>query len=77
MATLREEASDEVIEKFNELTDTLKIRVMNNILDKEFTNLTYLDSTLLRDVLDLDLNCLVMYFSNNSIKNKSYAKNIG
>jgi hypothetical protein len=65
MATLRESASDEVMEKFNALTDPLRIRVVNNILDKDFTNLTYLDSTLLRDVLDLDLNCLVMYFAND------------
>jgi hypothetical protein len=65
MATLRECASDEVMEKFNALTDPLRIRVVNNVLDKEFSNLTYLDSTLLRDVLNLDLNYLVMYFAND------------
>jgi hypothetical protein len=64
MPTLRESASDEVMEKFNALTDPLKIRVMNYVLDKKFTNITYLDSTLLRDVLELNLNYLVMYFSN-------------
>ena len=62
MGTLREQASDEVMEKFNALTDPLKIRVMNYVLDKDFTSLTYLDSTLLRDVFELDLNRLVVYF---------------
>ena len=69
MATLRESASDEVMEKFNALTDPLRIRVINYVLDQNFTNLTYLDSTLLRDVFELDLNRLVMYFSND-LKNK-------
>jgi hypothetical protein len=63
MGTLREEALDEVMEKFNALTDPLRIRVVNYLFDKEFTNLTYLESTLLRDVFDLDLNRLVAYFS--------------
>jgi len=62
MGTLRELASDEVIKKFNALTDPLRIRVMNYVLDKDFTSLTYLDSTLLRDVFELDLNRLVAYF---------------
>jgi hypothetical protein len=62
MGTLRELASDEVIKKFNALTDPLHIRVMNYVLDKDFTSLTYLDSTLLRDVFELDLNRLVVYF---------------
>jgi hypothetical protein len=62
MGTLRELASDEVIKKFNALTDPLRIRVINYVLDKDFTSLTYLDSTLLRDVFELDLNRLVVYF---------------
>jgi hypothetical protein len=62
MGTLRELASDEVMKKFNALTDPLRIRVMNYVLDKDFTSLTYLDSTLLRDVFKLDLNNLVVYF---------------
>lgn len=65
MKTLRESASDEVIEKFNALSDPLKIRVMNYVLDKSFKSLTYSDSTLLRDIFNLDLNSLVMYFNND------------
>ena len=65
MATLRELASDEIIKKLNELTDPTAIHVANYVLNKDFSNLTYLDSTLLRDIFKLDLNRLVLEFKNN------------
>lgn len=63
MITLRECASDEVNKKIKELTDPLSISVLNLILDKSFFNLTYLDSTFLRDILEIDLNSLVLNFN--------------
>lgn len=63
MITLRECASDEVNKKIKELTDSLSISVLNPILDKSFFNLTYLDSTFLRDILEIDLNSLVLNFN--------------
>ena len=62
MATLRELASDEIIQKLNELTEPTTIHVANYLLNKDFRNLTYLDSTCLRDIFELDLNKLVIYF---------------
>jgi len=65
MATLRELASDDLIQKLNELTDPTTIHVANYVLNKDFQNLTYLDSTCLRDIFELDLNKLVLYFKEN------------
>jgi hypothetical protein len=62
MATLRETASDEIIQKLNELTNPNTISVANFILDRNFSNLTYLESTCLRDIFEIDLNRLVLYF---------------
>jgi hypothetical protein len=63
MGTLRETASDEIIQKLNELTNPNTISVANMLLDRNFSNLTYLESTCLRDIFELDLNKLVFYFS--------------
>jgi len=63
MGTLRETASDEIIQKLNELTNSNTISVANILLDRDFSNLTYLESTCLRDIFELDLNKLVLYFS--------------
>lgn len=63
MKTLRQSANDETIEKINEITDPRKILVLNYLLEKDFGTLTYMDSTLLRDVLNLNLNQLVLYFN--------------
>jgi len=63
MRTLRETASDEIIQKLNELTNSNTISVANILLDRDFSNLTYLESTCLRDIFELDLNKLVFYFS--------------
>ena len=65
MKTLRETASDEIIQKFNELTDPIKIRIVNQIFDRDFGNLTYLDSTFLRDIFRIDLNLLCLNFNKN------------
>ena len=65
MKTLRELASDEIINKFNELTEPNTISVANMLLDRNFSNLTYLESTCLRDIFELDLNILVLYFKEN------------
>jgi hypothetical protein len=65
MATLRELASDEIIQKLNEITNTNTICVANILLDRDFSNLTYLESTCLRDIFELDLNRLVLYFKEN------------
>jgi hypothetical protein len=63
MGTLRETASDEIIQKLNELNNPNSIAVANMLLDRDFSNLTYLESTCLRDIFELDLNKLVLYFS--------------
>ena len=63
MGTLRETASDEIIQKLNELNNPNSIAVANMLLDRNFSNLTYLESTCLRDIFELDLNKLVFYFS--------------
>jgi hypothetical protein len=65
MGTLRETASDEIIQKLNELTNPNTISVANTLLDRNFSNLTYLESTCLRDIFELDLNKLVLYFKEN------------
>jgi hypothetical protein len=65
MGTLRETASVEIIEKLNELTNPNTISVANILLDRDFSNLTYLESTCLRDIFELDLNKLVLYFKEN------------
>jgi hypothetical protein len=65
MGTLRETASDEIIQKLNELTNPNTICVANILLDRDFSNLTYLESTCLRDIFELDLNRLVLYFKEN------------
>jgi hypothetical protein len=67
MKTLKELASDELIQKYNELTDPLQIRVADSVLEKDFSTLTYLDSTFLRDIFRVDLNNLIMYFKLNEI----------
>jgi hypothetical protein len=63
MGTLKELASDELIQKFNELTDPIQIKVAERVLDKDFSNLTYLDSTFLRDIFGLNLNNLILNFN--------------
>lgn len=63
MRILRESANDEIVERISKITDPTKISVLNYVLDKNFTSLTYLDSTLLRDILKVDLNHLVLYFN--------------
>jgi len=74
METLLELASDEVIKKFNALTDPTRINVMNHVLEQNLATLTYLDSTFLRDLFELDLNKLVTYFPNK--KNMETQKTI-
>lgn len=61
--TLRERATDELIEKVNSLTDPIKIRVVDYILNKNFSELTYLDATCLRDIFNIDINWLTKYFN--------------
>ena len=61
--TMREEATDELLEKVNQLTDEREIRIINDLLDIPLYNLNYLDSTFLRDILKLDLNWLAIHFS--------------
>lgn len=63
MRTLQESASDEIIKKFNELTDPSQIRIITIIFNKDFGSLTYLDSTFLRDIFKIDLNFLVLNFN--------------
>ena len=65
MGTLRETASDEIIQKLNKLTNPNTISVANMLLDRNFSNLTYLESTCLRDIFEIDLNKLVLYFKEN------------
>jgi len=67
MKTLKQLASDEIIQKFNELTDPIQIEVAERVLNKDFSNLTYLDSTFLRDIFRVDLNSLLLYFNVNAI----------
>ena len=67
MKTLKELASDELIQKFNELTDPTQIKVAERVLDNDFSTLTYLDSTFLRDIFKIDLNSLIIYFKVNEI----------
>ena len=67
METLKQLASDEIIQKFNELTDPIQIEVAERVLNKDFSNLTYLDSTFLRDIFRVDLNSLLLYFNVNAI----------
>jgi len=62
ITTLRECANDELIEKVNALTEPLQINLVNRLLDKTFGELSYLDSTFLRDILKLDLNLLALNF---------------
>ena len=61
--TLRERASDEFLEKVNGLTEPREIRIINIILQKSFYELSYLDSTFLRDIFNLDLNKLALNFN--------------
>jgi hypothetical protein len=63
ITTLRECANDELIEKVNALTEPLQINLVNRLLDKTFGELSYLDSTFLRDILKLDLNLLALNFN--------------
>ena len=67
MKTLKQLASEEIIQKYNELTDPLQMRIADSILEKDFSNLTYLDSTYLRDIFRVDLNYLLTYFNVNEI----------
>lgn len=66
MGTLKELASDELIQKFNELTDPTQIKVAERVLNNDFSTLTYLDSTFLRDIFRVDLNNLVLNFKINN-----------
>jgi hypothetical protein len=61
--TLRERATDELIEKVNSLTDPIEIRVIDYILNKNFSELTYLDAICLRGIFNIDINCLTKYFN--------------
>jgi|688.fasta_scaffold100648_1 hypothetical protein len=61
--TLRDCATDELIEKVNALTDPTKIKVVDYLLNKTFGELTYLDSTCFRDIFDIDINWLIKYFN--------------
>ena len=73
LKTLRELANKDILAKIAEVEETEKaidqseegtvtLRVMNMILERDFSNLTYLDSTFLRDILKVDLNKLCLYF---------------
>ena len=64
--TLRDYATDEFIEKVNALTDPTKIRVVDYLLNKTFSELTYLDATCFRDIFDIDINWLIRYFNFNN-----------
>ena len=63
--TLRDYATDELMEKINQLTDPVQIRIIDKLLDEKFYNITYLDATFFRDILKLDLNTLAIYFTKN------------
>ena len=60
--TMRDKASDELLEKVNQLTDEKQIRIINDLLDIPFYDLNYLDATFFRDILKLDLNWLAINF---------------
>jgi hypothetical protein len=64
METLRDYATDEFMEKVNNLTNPLHIRIIDRILETEYLGkLSYLDATCIRDIFDIDINWLALHFS--------------
>jgi hypothetical protein len=63
MKNLLESLKPETLEKYNNMPEGERKTVVTSILTNyDFSNLRYMDSTYLRDALDLNLNRLVVYF---------------
>jgi len=61
MENLLNELNAETLAKVDALTNPLAKEVINRILEKTIVELTWMDSTFLRDALDIDLNRLALY----------------